>query len=118
MNPVDAIGSVLKPGTLSELILERELKTAAQFRGSLARERDRRHVLDLIRTGRDANGHPPSHLVSLPGTGTGLYEQIPIEIQHNAIPRALISQSAPVRHVPPAAGRRRASDRSAWPRPA
>ena len=77
------------PALCVELILERELKTAAQFRGSLTSEGDRRHVLDLIHTGRDAGGHPPGHLVGFPGTRARLHEQIPIEIRHDAIPRTV-----------------------------
>ena len=61
---------------LRELLLERKLKPAAQLRGGLARERDRRHPLDLVRAGRDAGRHPPRHLVGLPRPGAGLHEQI------------------------------------------
>ena len=62
-NPGDTIGGVRKPSIQSELILERELKTAAQFRCGLSCKSDSRHVLDLIRTDRNARSHPPRHLV-------------------------------------------------------
>ena len=54
--PAEA-GTAASPSS-SRAFLQRELKTAAQLRGGLARERDGGHVLDLIPAGRDAR--PPS----------------------------------------------------------
>ena len=67
----------------SQLTLQRELETAAQLRGRLARERDGGHVLDLILAGRDPGRHPRSHHVRLAGTGARLDEQVAIEIRHD-----------------------------------
>ena len=68
---------------VGQLTLQRELETAAQFRGGLAREGDRGHVLDLILAGRDAGRHPRRHHVRLAGTGARLDEQVAIELRHD-----------------------------------
>ena len=57
-------------------LLEREVEAAAQLGGGLARERDGRHVLDLVDAGGDAGGHALGEHLRLAGAGAGLDEDV------------------------------------------
>ena len=97
--------------------LERQLKPAAQLGRGLARERDRRHVLELVGATGDAGRHALGQLLRLAGAGAGLDEQVALELGDDAR-RARRASWAGLRLLMARQASRTApgSGRPAWPR--
>ena len=85
-----------RPG---QLPLERQVEAAAKLRRGLPRERDGRHVLDLVDTGGHASRHPLGEHLGLARSGAGFDEDVLEQLLANPTTRLPVDR-ARVTHAP------------------